>query len=112
MTPMSRLVRKSWLWAAAGLLVTSAAIPGLLASALVIPSWLRSPLTDFVQPGITVWWLVLGGPFQTGPSSPGGIAFAAIANAGLWLLVVVPIVAIVGAVRRVFARRHRERPVA
>ena len=109
---MSLLVRKSWLWAALGLLVATAAILALLSSAHVIPSLLRSPLTDFVQPGVTVWWLVLGGPFQSAPSSLGGIAFAAIANTALWLLVVALGVAIVSAARRMFARRHRERHAA
>jgi len=109
---MSLFARKFWLWAAAGLLVTSAATLGLLPSAQVIPSVLRNLLIDFVQPGVTVWWLVLGGPFQSAPSSLGGIGFAAIANTSLWLLVGVLGVAIVSAMRRMFTRRDRQRHAA
>jgi hypothetical protein len=89
-----------------GLLTASVATLELLASARVIPSLLREPLSDFVQPGITVWWLVLGGPFQTAPSSLGGIAFGAIANTAFWLIVVALLVGVVSAVRRMFGRRR------
>jgi len=68
-----------------------------------MPSVLTNPLFDFVQPGVTVWWFVLGGPFRSAPSSPGGIAFAAATNAVLWLLVLWLAAAVVGAVRRMVA---------
>ncbi len=63
----------------------------------------RSPLSEFVQPGVTVWWFVLGGPFRSAPFSPTGIAFAAITNAALWLLVLWFVVAIVRAIRRMLS---------
>ena len=66
---------------------------------------LRNPLSDFVQPGVTVWWFVLGGPFRVAPSSAGGIAFAAVANAVLWLAAIWVVVALYGLVRRLTALR-------
>jgi hypothetical protein len=57
----------------------------------------------FCTVGVTVWWFVLGGPFRSAPSSPAGIAFAA-ANAALWLLVLLFVVAVVRAVRRMLVR--------
>jgi hypothetical protein len=86
------------------LAIASAAILALLASGEVIPSVVRNPLVDFVQPGVTVWWFVLAGPFRSAPSSISGIAFAAAANATLWLLMLWCVVAIFRAVRRLFAR--------
>ena len=58
------------------------------------------PLTNLVEPGVATWRLALGNLFRTSPSSPVGMAFAALANAAflsfiLWLLVIA-----VGFVRR------------
>lgn len=85
------------------LAIASAAALALLGSGRVIPSVVRNPLFDFVQSGVTVWWFVLGGPFRSAPSSPAGIAFAA-ANAALWLLVLLFVVAVVRAVSRMLVR--------
>ena len=81
----------------------SAGVLTLLASSDVMPSVARDPLSDFVQPGVAVWWLVLGGPFRCAPHSATGIAVAAIANALLWLLVIWFAVAIVSALRRMLS---------
>lgn len=89
---------------AAGLAVASAVALTWLGSAEVIPSLVRDPLSRFVEPGVAVWWLVLGGPFRSAPSSPAGVAFAAAANAALWLTVVWFAVVIVRAVRRRLVR--------
>lgn len=89
--------------AAALALASSAALTVLANATNDIPSAVRNPLLDFVQPGVTVWWLVLGGPFRSGPSSPSGIAFAAAANAALWWLLLWLGVTIACAVRRLFA---------
>lgn len=97
--------RRWWLLAAAVLAIASEAALALLRSAPVMPSVFRDPLVDFVQPGVTVWWLVLGGPFRSGPSSPSGIAFAAAANAAAWLLVLWLVVAILRTARRMRAAR-------
>jgi hypothetical protein len=66
---MSQFSRRVWFLAAAVLAITSAAALALLTSGEVIPSVVRNPISDFVQPGVTVWWLVLGGPFRSAPSS-------------------------------------------
>jgi hypothetical protein len=99
MTPVTRW---QWFLAAVALIIASAGALAVLASTEVIPSVVRDPLFDFVQPGVTVWWLVLGGPFRSAPSSASGIAFAAAANTALWLLMSWLVVAIVRAVRRMF----------
>lgn len=97
------MTRRWWLLAAALLAIASAAAIGWLVSDGTIPSLVRNPLSDFVQPGIMVWWLVLGGPFRSAPSSPDGIAFAAAANAALWLAAAWPVLAIARVLRRLFA---------
>jgi hypothetical protein len=101
------IARKWWLLVAAVLMVASAGALALLASGAVIPSLLRNPLFNFVQPGVTVWWLVLGGPFRVAPASPSGIAFAAFANAALWLLVLWLAVSFARAVYRTLAASSR-----
>src|SRR5882672_12350088 len=80
-------VTRRWLIAAAVLAIVSAVALTLLTSGEVVPSAVRDPFFNFVQPGVTVWWFVLGGPFRSAPTSPAGIAFAAATNAALWLLV-------------------------
>jgi len=82
------------------LLVSSTSSLIVLTSGETIPSSIRDPLFTFVQPGVSVWWLVLAGPFRTNPSSPAGIAVAALANTGGWILALWLIVAIVRRLRR------------
>jgi len=94
-------MRHRWLLAAVLLAIASVAALILLASGEVIPSAIRDPMLGFVHPGTTVWWLVLGGPFRSAPSSPTGIAFAAATNTALWLALLWLVVAIPRAVRRV-----------
>jgi hypothetical protein len=93
-------MRLWWLLAATLLAIASGAALAFLGSGEVIPSVVRDPLLGFVHPGTTMWWLVLGGPFRSAPSSLAGIAFAGAANAALWLLVLWLVVAIGRAVRR------------
>ena len=90
---------RRWFFAAAVLAIVSAAALTLLASGQIIPSALRDPLFIFVQPGVTLWWFALSGPFGTAPFSAAGIAFAAGANAALWSLVLWFGVTMVRAVR-------------
>jgi len=70
----------------------------LLSSGEIVPSSIRNPITTFVSPGVSLWWFVLGGPFQSAPHTRGGIAFAAIANAILWL---VPLWLVLIVIRRI-----------
>ena len=99
------MTRRLLLLVAVALVVASVAALALLSSGGVIPSVLRNPLSDFVQPGVTVWWFVLGGPFRVAPSSASGIAFAAVANAVLWLAAIWVVVALYGLVQRLTAFR-------
>lgn len=101
---MSPVTRRWWLLAAGVLAIASAAALALLASGEVIPSVVRDPLFTFVQPGVTVWWFVLGGPFRAAPFSATGIVFAAVTNAALWSLVLWFGVAIARAAHRKLAR--------
>ena len=100
--------RRRWFLGAAVLAITSGAVLALLASRVVIPSLIRGPLSDFVQPGIAIWWLALGGPFRTIPYSASGIAFAAAAaaNAAFVLLVFWFGAIIVSAIREMLAARR------
>ena len=78
--------RRWWCLSAVVLAITSATALTALGSITVMPSVFRNPLSEFVEPGVAVWWLVLGGPFRSIPASASGIAFAAAANAALWLV--------------------------
>ena len=102
---MGSVTRRSWFLVAAVLAIVSGAALALLTSAEIMPTGIRNVLSDFVQPGVTVWWFVLGGPFRSVPSSPTDIAFAAAANAAVWLLVVLFAIAVVRTVRRMLAAR-------
>ena len=101
---MSPVARWWWLFGVVVLAIASGAALALVTSGEAIPSVVRDPLFTFVQPGVTVWWFVLGGPFRTVPFSAAGIVFAAGANAALWSLVLWFGVAIVRAARRKLAR--------
>lgn len=92
-----------WFVLAVVLVIASLEALALLNSAEVFSSVLRDPLSDFVQPGVIIWWLVLGGPFRDLPSSPTGIAFAVATNATLWWLVLWFAAVIVRLVRRRFS---------
>ena len=109
---MGPVERRSWFLAAAVLAIASAAVLTALDSAETIPSVIRDPLSDFVEPGVSVWWFVLGGPFRSAPSSPAGIALAAAANSALWLLMVLFVVAVVRVIRKRIRMPSPTNPVA
>ena len=71
---------------AVGLTLVGGMALALFNSGVVVPSLIRDPLSIFVQPGVSIWWLVFGGPFRNLPDSAAGIVFAAVANAALWSL--------------------------
>ena len=83
---MRKLRARWWFLATLVLAAASAAALALLSSSRVTPSALRDPLSGFVQPGITVWWFVLGGPFRSVPATISGIAFTALVNELSWLV--------------------------
>ena len=78
--------QRRWLLVAVVLATASTVALWVLKLRAAIPSTIGEALDDFVQPGTAIWWLVLGGPFRSMPSSPGGIAFAAVTNAMFWVL--------------------------
>ena len=88
------------------LFFASAVFLALLASQITIPSIVMAPLTNFVQPGVTAWWLILGGLFQSVPTTPSGIAFASFMNASLWSLAIWFVVFIFRKARRKPATSH------
>jgi len=94
-------VTRSWyLIAAPGLTVASLAIVAMRESNRMVPSIVRNPLVAFVGPGVAVWWSAMGNLFQGSPSSRGGMLFAAVANAGFWLMAFRLLVAALGFLRR------------
>jgi hypothetical protein len=101
---MAPFIRQWWLFALGALAIASAASLAVLSSGSILPSVVREPIAAFVQPGVTVWWLLLGGPFRTAPTSATGITFAAGTNATLWVLALWLGVATMRAARRKFAR--------
>lgn len=104
---MRPIARKGWISVAAILMIASAATLTLLTSGAVFHSFLRAPLSDFVQPGVILWWFALGGPFRDAPASPAQIAFAAMANTVVWLLVLWTVAALARLVYRALAGSSR-----
>lgn len=101
-------VTRLWYFIAAPVLtVASVAIVVMRESSRMIPSIVRDPLVNFVDPGVTVWWFLLGNIFQSSPSSPAGMAFAALANAAFWLFTFWLLVVFLGFLRQKF---HQPRP--
>ena len=94
------VTRLWYLILAPGLAAASLAIVVMRESNRMIPSVVRDPLANFVDPGVTAWWLILGNLFQSSPSSPAGMAFAALANTLLWLSALRMVEVVAGFVRR------------
>jgi len=99
---MSPITRRWFILAATVLVIASAAVLALLVPDDVMPI-VGNPFSVFVQPGVTIWWLVLAELFSYAPASPTGFAFAAAANGAFWLLVLWFVVAVARAVRRMFS---------
>ena len=99
-------VTRLWYFIAAPVLtVASAAIVFMRESSHMIPSIVRDPLVHFVDPGVAVWWFLFGNIFQSSPYSRGGMAFAALANAGFWLFAFWLLVVFLGFLRQRFHLR-------
>lgn len=101
---MPAVSRRWWVIAAVAIALVSAAALAQLASGATIPSVVRTPLAWFVEPGVTVWWFILGTLFAYRPTTLMGIAFAAVVNTLLWLLAARLAVAGIHCTRRIFAR--------
>jgi hypothetical protein len=80
-------------WLVVALVVVLLSIAGVAIEAShgtePLPPLLEELLSWVLGPGTTVWWLTLGGPFQTFPRSGRGYAVTIVANAGCWWVVVV-----------------------
>jgi len=94
------MMRRWSLVTAAALLFTSAAILAWLASGAVIASVVRDPISAFVEPGVTIWWFALGGPFRGAPGSLSDIVFAAAANTAFWWFCLWVLAALYAVIRR------------
>ena len=83
-----RVSRSAIRWYIAATVVLSISAFAVLAQVDVAQrgSPLEVAAGSFAWPGTTIWWLTLGGPFQTFPESHAGQAFAALANTASWLL--------------------------
>ncbi len=97
----SNVVTRRWfIFAMPALASLSAAALALLASRDPIPSAVMGPFEKFVEPGVSIWWLSLGGLFHSYPKSMDGVAFSAIANAVFWTLLFGMVVLVVRMFRR------------
>ena len=94
------------MFTAIGLILASAAAMLLLSSAVALTSVIRYPISAFAEPGIAMWWLILGGPFQVGPQSSGGLLFTATGNTAFWLLILWLPVALLRLLFSLLKRRH------
>ena len=99
---MSSITRRWFILAATVLVIASAAALALLLPDEAMPGT-GNPFSVFVQPGVTIWWLVLAEPSNYAPDSPTGFVFATAANGAFWLLVLWLVVAVARAVRRMFS---------
>jgi hypothetical protein len=78
-------------WAAVALVVVLVSVAGVVVRAKhdpeTFPQRLDDVLSWLIGPGTTVWWLTLGGPFQSFPRSGLGYAVTVVANVAFWLIV-------------------------
>ena len=94
------VTRRWFILAAPALAIASLAALAMLASHETIPSVVRGPFAIFAEPGVNIWWLLLGGLFHYYPTTVAGIVFAAMANAAFWILLFAMLVAAVRVARR------------
>lgn len=52
-----------------------------------VPRWLAQALEFVNEPGVTLWWLTLGGLFQAFPSNRTGYVFVVLSSVLFWILV-------------------------
>lgn len=69
-------------------LLTTVSLAALVLRLLGRPAWLPVPvkhaLDAWLEPGLAVWWVTLGGPFQHAPTALGGYAVTLAGNVAFW----------------------------
>ena len=75
--------------AAAALFILGTGALWLLTMPVHLGKWWRPVVDRFAGPGLAVWWLTMGGPFQTTPRNLPGILWSALANTAFWMALVV-----------------------
>jgi threonine/homoserine/homoserine lactone efflux protein len=73
----------------------------------IAPAVLASALRQFVEPGVSLWWLTMGGVFLAFPNTTAGYVAAAIGNTLFWLAVAAILALLVGTTRRLKRRPQR-----
>jgi hypothetical protein len=103
------MFRSRWLIVAITLLAMSAAavLAGAKGYPEFVPQIVVRTLDQFLEPGLALWWLTLGGPFQSFPARWAGYCVTIFGNALLWLALVSLIVFLTGVARRLLFRRQR-----
>jgi hypothetical protein len=102
--------RTAWLMLTIGLLVLSSIAVAIRAAGPnsdVAPAVLASALRQFVEPGVSLWWLTMGGVFLAFPNTTAGYVAAAIGNTLFWLAVAAILALLVGTTRRLKRRPQR-----
>ena len=98
--------RRRWLALALELLALSALSICVRAFGYpeAVPRSLARAADWFAEPGLSLWWLTMGGVFQTFPSSAAGVCVAILGNALLWLAPAALIALVFRVARRALAR--------
>lgn len=107
------MLRARWLIVAIGLLAASVAAACVRAYRYpaFVPRIVAHTLDQFIEPGLALWWLTLGGAFQSFPANWTGYCVTVLGNTMLWLASVILLVLVAGgARRRLFRRQHRASP--
>ena len=102
--------RNAWLLLTIGLLALSALAVAIRAAGPnsdVAPAVLASALRQFVEPGVSVWWLTMGGVFLAFPNTTGGYVAVVVGNTLFWLAVAAILALLAGAARVLRRRRQR-----
>jgi hypothetical protein len=105
---MSR--RSAWLALSIALFVLSSIAVAIRAAgpnSEILPSALANTLSQFVEPGVSVWWLTMGGLFLAFPNTTEGYVAAVVGNTLFWLGGAAILALLVGVARRLMRSRRR-----
>jgi hypothetical protein len=95
--------RSGWLTLSIALLVLSSIAVALRAAGPysgVVPAALANALGQFVEPGVSLWWLTMGGLFLSFPNTTEGYLATVIGNTLFWLGAAAILVFLVSVARR------------